>query len=325
MKTLWIKGLMALCLISSAQTRAQDNVDARRVFEVGYSADLFFDVDPSDARAATKVWIEHFIEKLGEDADSKTFLLEDVPTTVSRLQDKTLDLAVLLPEEYLRVSEQCDLEPLFVTGREGHIEYEYGLLARADGSVRQLADLEAGSIIIERSNKGSVPDMWLEELLHQRELAAGRQFFSGITQVGRVSRAVLPVLFGNADACLVNLESFAMMSELNPQLARELQTLEKSPGFSRTLVCLRPDMLERYGGLLRERQSSLQRDPQGQQLLSLFHVDELVPFKPAYLRGVEGLIRGEVSEAGTLAKGSGDVGRSDVFGDTGNRMDGENN
>ena len=80
------------------------------------------------------------------------------------------------------------------------------------------------------------------------------------------------------------------MAELNPQLGRELLVLEKSASFCRALICLRPDVKELYGGLLRESMLSLHTEPQGQQLLGLFHVDELVPFEPAHLRAVKELI-----------------------------------
>ena len=292
-----LKELIAICVvaatgIAAAQEglAAPDRVDPGAIFEVGYSADLFFDVEPSDARAATKVWIEYFVDKVGEDVASETAVLDGVTTIVSRLNEKTLDLAVLLPEDYLRVAEQCELEPILVTTRAKRSGYEYGLFVRRDADLTRLADLEGAEIIIERGDKGSVPRAWLEQLLRQRALPPGSAFTGKITQVGRVAKAVLPVFFGDVQACLVNMESFALMEELNPQLGRELLVLEKSASFCRALICLRPDVKELYGGLLRESMRSLHTEPQGQQLLGLFHVDELVPFEPAHLRAVKELI-----------------------------------
>lgn len=302
MKCPALTGLMVLCLIVAGQpvngqAVAHDGDARPTTFEVGYSANLFFDVDPNDARAVTKVWIEYFVDQVGVDAASETFVFEDVADIVSRLNERRLDLAVLLPEEYLQVTERCELEPILVTTRDGRIDYEYGLLVRGDRGLTRLADLEGGSITIERGDKGSVPRAWLEHLLRQQGAPAAGAFLGQITQVGRAAKAILPVFFGRADACLVNLESFGLMTELNPQLDRELVVLAKSPGFCRTLICMRADMTERYGGLLRGSLLSLHTDTQGQQLLSLFHVDELVPFDAAHLRGVAELIGRDRSPA----------------------------
>lgn len=66
--------------------------------------------------------------------------------------------------------------------------------------------------------------------------------------------------------------------------------LAKSPSFIRGPVCFRKDIHDRLKGLLQEGLLSLHNDPQGQQLLNLFRVDKLVPFRQVYLDGVIALV-----------------------------------
>ena len=286
MRAMLAKSLLLLCLFQVDGVTANAEVGQVPRFEIGYSANLLLDVDPTDARAATKTWIDYFIEKVGEEAESETIVLESVSETVALLREEMLDIAVLTPEEFLHIASEVELEPILATTREGQVTYACGLLVREDRSFTELEELAGGRIIVERSDKGNVPHTWLEALLADNGLPVGDEFFEEIQQVGQVSRAVLPVFFGHADACLINLESLAIMAELNPQLDRELTVLATSPRFCRTLICARPSFMEGYGDIVRESLVSLHEEPQGRQILSLFHVERLVPFEPVHLRAV---------------------------------------
>ena len=88
------------------------------------------------------------------------------------------------------------------------------------------------------------------------------------------------------------LDAFKTMVELNPQLGEQLESLASSPPVCRGLVCARMDLWEtRFREVLSESMLSLRTDPEGQQLLTLFHVDQLIRFDPAHLRGVIDLLK----------------------------------
>lgn len=260
------------------------------VFEVGYSAGLFYDVDMNDARAVTRMWVEMFVRKMGEASAVETLIFADLPSIVAALEAKEVDLVTLPSVEYLELQRQVPVVPLAVSTRQGTITFEYGLLVRRDSGLQSLADLRGRKLIIEAANRGMLPWIWMETLLRRAGLPPNREFFGQIEEIGKTSRAILPVFFGQADACVANMESFTTMAELNPQVGEDLEVLILSPGFCRAPVCARKDFIEEYGGGLQESLISLQTDPQGVQLLHLFHVDGLIPFEEGQFAAEEALL-----------------------------------
>ena len=81
------------------------------------------------------------------------------------------------------------------------------------------------------------------------------------------------------------------MIELNAQLAEELLVLVQSPGFCYGLVCARQEVYEKYKDLIQEGLFVLNTDPRGQQLITIFRLEELVPFQPVHLESVRRLVR----------------------------------
>ena len=265
------------------------------VLEVGYSRNLFYNVDMNDARAATKVWVKGLIDKTGELAESRSVVLDDLDATVRGVNARELDLLVLLSSEYLRIKDkirqEVSLVPMASAVSGGEIEQRYVLLTHRNSGLERLNQLRGKTLIQAIAGKGSIPRMWMDVLLWRSGLDAGETFFEEIREVSKVSQAVLPVFFGQGEACVTPLDAFHTMTELNPQLAEELRIIETSPGFCQVVVCGRKDVYEstlnRY---LEESILSLGNDPDGQQLLMLFHVDRLVPFDPVYLESVAELM-----------------------------------
>ena len=262
------------------------------VFDVGYSDKVLYDVDVSDALAATKVWVRILLRRAGVDIESGTTIYHDMPSVARALREKRLDLIVLLPTEYLELKELAAVEPIASAVLRGDLAHDYLLLVHKEGRPVELGDLRGKTLLVETAGKGGLPWMWVETLLHGKGLPPARMFFAEIREVRKVSQGVLPVFFRQADACIVPLDAFKTMVELNPQLGEQLESLASSPPVCRGLVCARMDLWEtRFREVLSESMLSLRTDPEGQQLLTLFHVDQLIRFDPAHLRGVIDLLK----------------------------------
>ena len=113
-------------------------------------------------------------------------------------------------------------------------------------------------------------------------------FFGRTDEVFTASRAILPVYFGQYDACVVDRSSLDVMVELNPQLGAKLAVVAKSPGYLETVVCLRNDYTE-YRDELISALNEMHTLPTGQQLLMILKVDRLRPYEPRYLETVKAL------------------------------------
>ena len=63
--------------------------------------------------------------------------------------------------------------------------------------------------------------VWLSTILEEGHCGSSDQFFGSVTTDTKVSRVVLPVFLGQADACLTSKAGFDTMCELNPQVAKD--------------------------------------------------------------------------------------------------------
>jgi len=291
---------VAALLITWIAAGATDAVDgaggpeagptARRVLEVGYSSELLPRVDLDDARAATSAWISHLVEKTRVQASTDVRYYDEAAAILRSLEARTADLLVLSPLQYLEIRATPLLRPIFISSLDGHVGKCYVLLSRQDSGIDALGALRSKRILIHQSGLGTVSQVWLGTSLLRRGLPEGAAFFASQEVVERASAAVLPVLFRQADACLIALHEYEAMCQLNPQLGADLREIGRSPRFARGPICLRPELYEELSSVFDESILSLHADPRGRQMLALFGVDRVVPFEPHYLESLVSLV-----------------------------------
>ena len=131
---------------------------------------------------------------------------------------------------------------------------------------------------------------WVESLVNTIHLGPSDRFFAGVTPNGKLSRTVLPVFFGQVDACLVTQSGFQTMCELNPQLAVTLRALATSPpyitsffGFHR--AC-QPEVRIKVQLALQD----LSKNTTGRQLLALFQTKGFIAKDASVLRSAVDLV-----------------------------------
>jgi len=276
--------LAALVLMASVVGAKED-----QVLSVGYSAKLYTEVDVNDARAATHVWLKHFIERIGRTETAQSVVVASVDDAVRGVRQSNLDLLVLLPTEYLAVRDQIDIVPMLVSTSHGRQGYRLGLLCRTDRRLA-LADLQGEDVLLADSGVGDLPRLWIDSALRDIDQPAVDVFFREVRTVDRVARAVLSVFFGQATACIVSLDAYETMVEMNPQLGRELRVVETSPQIPINVICARPEAYEKFGDTLDESMRAMHDDPEGRQILSVFGVDRLIPFREESLDPVRALL-----------------------------------
>jgi phosphonate transport system substrate-binding protein len=114
---------------------------------------------------------------------------------------------------------------------------------------------------------------WLSTILDAGHLGAADQFFSSVVEDVKAPRVVLPVFFGQADACVTSRRSFEVMCELNPQVSRDLTALAVSPPVVVTFYTFHKN----YNGPDRDRfaHANLLSTASGKQLATLFQFSGL--------------------------------------------------
>lgn len=168
-------------------------------------------------------------------------------------------------------------------------ENELVFLVNKKRNINSLDQLRNKNIIIKKDFSYSLALIWLDTLLLERSLPEGNQFFQTIKPVDKESKSVLPVFFGQADACIVHRETFETMISLNPQVGKQLKILFKSPPFLMAVTCYHNQLDNTIKDLVIKFSETADQDPEGKQILMIFKMRNVFRYRPEYLKNVEDL------------------------------------
>lgn len=244
-------------------------------FRIAFTSALFTEVNENDARAAVRVWARAIATENTVSTDPDARIFKDAPSALTALQDESVDAVGMTIPEYAQVYPKVRLGPLFTTSNAGHYLEEYVLLVRQDSPVTCLADLKGRSLNRQHSARLCLARQWLDLELVKAGLKPAQGFFGQVNQYPKVSKVLLPVFFGQVDACLVSRSGFDTMKELNPQLDQQLRILLLSPKVAPVVLAFRANYNPPFKQQLLSDFSNLNRTPTGTQLLTIFQSDGL--------------------------------------------------
>jgi len=257
---------------------------------VGFSASTFTEVDKHDAKVATKLLADMIVRKYQGQSfknQGEPFIYENLSELENDIKAKKLDVFVVVANEFLEIRNRLPIEPVAMSSREKTVYEELLLLVRGDSGNKKVKDLGNKSIMVATTQGGRVYLTWLETLM----MREGCYDISRIKETRRQFQALMPVFFRQADACVVSRHYFEVNCELNPQIQKELVAISNSPGFAGGVIAFRKDYNERHKEIMKNILASLHADAQGRQMLLLFQMAKVVPFKPEYLNGMEALFK----------------------------------
>lgn len=243
---------------------------------VGVSVRTMGELNRADVAAAMKVWINNIATKQGIFADPTPHLFERVEDLIRAIKEGRIDIFSAPSDEFVRIEKAVPLAGHYTTLANGSI---YGIcivLVRADSPYQSLSDLQGKHLVALENPSTSLARIWLDTRLWRDGLSASKDFFLKIDPVKKVNRAILPVFFSQADACLVTQSGFDMAGELNPQIRKQLRVLVASvpllSGMGSARATLDPDIRREF----RRGAFHLSESPSGQHILNLFQCDAIV-------------------------------------------------
>jgi ABC-type phosphate/phosphonate transport system substrate-binding protein len=283
--------LAALLLTVPCPAPGAEREDSQEPFRayVGFTAGTFLNLNMDASQAVARLWSRLLLGKIGEKGESTIY--RDISTIEKDLKSRKIDLVVLVASEYLELKDRALLEPLFVPTRNSAPCEHFVLVVRKDSGLRSIRDLRRKALIQQKGAYSSSHNIWLDYLLTKEGISDKTHYFSSLSQALKPSKALLPVFFRKADACIVTQSSLDVSGELNPQLRGALQVIAQSPPMPLAVIAVRSDYGSRHKKSLRERLESLHQNTEGRQLLTLFQVTRLMPFKPEYLAPFEDFIK----------------------------------
>lgn len=276
--------------VSSADTIFPLPHSQKQVLRLGLKQQAFSEVAIRDAHAAMEVWGTNLALKATASISAvDTIVLLDRNAMEKAIRNGEIDLAILSALDFIGLKETCDLEPAFVPSVHDRILQEFVLVVHRKSNVTQVGQLQDTAILLESGGRGVIVEMWLDTVLYRDGHRQCRDFFRTVKSVDKPSQAVMPVFFGQADACVTTLSAFQTTFELNPQIGRDLMVLKKSPPMLRGVLCFRQGFDEKAKSEVMRVLSRLHEDIEGQQMLMVLHEEKLERFHPDFLASTKAL------------------------------------
>lgn len=266
---LWLVLIFVGLLFNPIDTAATTD---EKLFRIGFSAKTFTDVNDNDAMAAVKVWAEVIAREQKIPVAASPLVLRGVDEIRRVLRNQDIDALALPTDEYWQVRELLDQRIYIGNGTGDKISQEYVLLVHQESGIERLEDLRGRRLNFMQSSQMSLAPVWLDTTLLQAGFSRASEFCR-VTEFPNLSKALLPVFFRQADACVVTRSSFQTMAELNPQISQRLRVLDTSPEMVTSGFCFRRGYDEPIRGKIISELTKIMTSPAGAQVMKLFKAE----------------------------------------------------
>lgn len=254
---------------------------------------VFDDIYPTMSRRDVRFSLETIMQKV---IDQKTYpyvvqinMLDHVVDDIERIRQGQYHFVVLSGLDYLIHRTAMQLTPVLMPSK-GHQPTEtLLLLVRKGCTLASIAQKEEPTLVIEDGRNGDLSQLWLDAQLAARDLPDTDRLFTTIRRVNKPNRAVLPVFFNQADACIVTRNSREVMIELNPQIGKQVHALIRSKGLVRSIICATPRATDKEIDILVRESLNFQRNPETQQALTIIQMKQFHPVSQAGIDATKAL------------------------------------
>jgi hypothetical protein len=282
-------------LIAAAAYGAESSVPTSSIFHPRIARfgvlNTLQGVNIDDARVALEMNLNRQSTAGPLNVEPKLDIIPDVATAADRIRQKQLYGLNLTGIDYLLLQKMVTAKPLYVaSGLIGSPVESYIVLTRKGLDWEKLSALAQRRLMVESYNQWDIGRIWLETELNQMQLPKSETFFTAIQAADKPTRLVLPVFFGQAEACLVTQSTYKTMVELNPQLGQKLWVLMRSPGVVKSLFCVADDLDPHFVAETKDRLQSMHLTEDGQQLLMIFRLKRFFPFQSEDLKATERIL-----------------------------------
>lgn len=254
-------------------------------FRIGFSSGTFGEVNENDALAAVKIWSQALAANDRLPLEPQPRVLSGPAEIAEALRTRSLEAINLTADEYWALRGHLASDHVILGIQNERATEDFVLLVRRDGGITCLADLRGRSLAFFESPRTRLAPIWLETLLLAEKRGRTAEFCGRVTGFKKLTRAVLPVFFRQAEACLVTRRGFDTMVELNPQVGRDLKVLLTSPAVVPALFAFRTD----YASPVREQVlvqlRSWHTTVAGKQILTLFQCDRVEDHPASVMAG----------------------------------------
>lgn len=304
----WLQGVRALILAAvagtgflleaSAATNGQPRVAGadpadveRKPFNFAFSQRIFSQVNENDAQASVRAWALALSRERSVLLEARPVIITDAAELNRALTNAGIDGGACLTPEFLELDPKSVDDELFLSIVSGRTDEEYVLAVRSDSSFADVRQLKGRELIVHANPRMALSSAWLTTLLAGQGLDAPGEHFSRVSPVSRLPQVVLPVFFGQKDACLVTRSGFDSMAELNPQVRNRLRIIATSPTLVPAVGFFRAGLPPEQRAEMIRAMRHLEDSPSGRQVLTHFQTSGLVVTNAAALNSAREILR----------------------------------
>jgi ABC-type phosphate/phosphonate transport system substrate-binding protein len=286
---IFIMAALLLWALPASVSADQDD-GMPKVLRAGFLSRIFADIDIRDAQATLELLTREISRNMGLNTNSRVIIFSDMTSMTNAIRDGELDIVSMPTVEYLRIRDRVPLIPSFVGAHNNGMGTKYLLIARRDKGIRSFSDLKGKNILLPQANKYEESNVWLDVLLMKEGKTKRTSFFGQVRESPKVSHSIMEVFFRQADGAIVTRAALDASGALNPQIYRQLTVLAESQFLSDGVTCLLPTTSETLRRTLVRAIQKVNESTSGRQLYTIFQTSGTLPFKPAYLEGLEELL-----------------------------------
>ena len=273
-------------VVGAAMPGAADTppASARDALRLGFSERVMFGVNPTDANAAMAVWGAQLLGKVNlQQGGFRTWVVAS-DQLVASIRAGTVDAFAITVQELRQCARFVDTSRFLVEAGAG----DELVLAVKEGGIGGISGLRGRAVILHESINSALAEPWLTVTLRKEGLDTGS--LSRLTRTPKLNQAVLPVFFGQADACVVTRRGLAALAELNPQVGRKLKVLAASPKAVSAFFGCRKDYPEHLKKEFFDRLLALRSDAAARQIMTLFQASGFVALDAEGLRAAHAIL-----------------------------------
>ncbi|MBS1828293.1 MAG: PhnD/SsuA/transferrin family substrate-binding protein [Acidobacteria bacterium] len=267
------QALAALAAGCSILTPAEAQHRAGTV-RFGISDSLTAQMNAADASAAMRVWMKKIEQDTNLNLVYAPSVFEPFPSLATALRNGELDGLIANIAEYRQVRSFLNPSTIILPSQKANLHYV--LLTRAEEADKAVAGLRGRKLLMLDSLYTTLSSSWLANLLEDQGHPPPETFFSSVTRKTKATQTILPVFFGQADACLVTGHAFLTLCELNPQVAQRLKPVATSPEVATLLWSFSRHADAQQQQLIIRVLQALPDTPVGRQIMMLFQCDRLI-------------------------------------------------
>ncbi len=212
--------------------------------------------NPKELQAAADKVSAALEEKIGIPVD--IVIPSSYGASVQALVSETAHVAYLSSIPYLLAKNEAPVEIILAEERDGRTDYDSVFVVKKDSPYQSLEELKGKRMMFTSPTSTSGYVMAYSRLVNDGFLEPGEnpdQFFSEVNFAGGYDKALLAVLYGQADLCAVSdytMEGEKAKVYLPDDKRSELRVLTETPGVPTHLIAVRSDLPQEIKSQIKE-------------------------------------------------------------------------